>query len=298
LQLYSQEFSNWVLGGATVTSNNVISPDGTQNADTVNFTSGGPIEQQIFYAADNLTHTVSVYAKVPSGTATFRLKITHAGVANYYSPYFTATTTWQRFTFSQAFGSGGTGFFSGVDGNGAILNLWGFQLEPNSAYPTSYIPTTSTSVTRLADSCYKTGISSLIGQTQGTIFFQINNLSELDYPEITIDDNTNSNRIVFTRDTSSQFGIFIQVSGVATSVYSSTTGNSGKFAIAYSASGFSLYRNGVEIATISNAIPNSLSCVRLNGRATNDFLSIKTISQFILFQERLTDTELAQLTTI
>ena len=48
--------------------------------------------------------------------------------------------------------------------------LWGAQLEAGS-YPTSYIPTTSAAVTRNADEVSKTGISALIGQTEGTVFY-------------------------------------------------------------------------------------------------------------------------------
>jgi hypothetical protein len=44
------------------------------------------------------------------------------------------------------------------------VHLWGAQLEAG-AYPTSYIPTTTATVTRNADVISKTGISSLIGQT-------------------------------------------------------------------------------------------------------------------------------------
>jgi hypothetical protein len=175
LALYSEQIDDaaWIKNSATVTANAAISPDGTQNADRVNFSGGGPIEQLIFYAADNLTHTISAYVKVQSGTASFRFKITHAGVVNYFSPYYTATTTWQRFSFSQAFGSGGIGFYAGVDGSGNTLDIYGVQLEPNSSYATSYIPTTSAGVTRVADAASKTGISSLIGQTEGTLFFDL-----------------------------------------------------------------------------------------------------------------------------
>ena len=40
--------------------------------------------------------------------------------------------------------------------------------------PTSYISTTSASATRVADACFKTGISSLIGQTEGVFFADYN----------------------------------------------------------------------------------------------------------------------------
>jgi len=47
------------------------------------------------------------------------------------------------------------------------------QLEDGS-YATSYIPTVATIQTRNADVISKTGISSLIGQTEGTLFCEIN----------------------------------------------------------------------------------------------------------------------------
>jgi hypothetical protein len=49
-----------------------------------------------------------------------------------------------------------------------VYLAYGAQLEQGSL--TSYIPTYGTSVTRSKDSCIKTGISSLIGQTEGTLF--------------------------------------------------------------------------------------------------------------------------------
>ena len=55
-----------------------------------------------------------------------------------------------------------------ASGTNGIL-VWGAQVEASS-YPTSYIPTTSSSATRVADACFKTGISSLIGQTSGVLF--------------------------------------------------------------------------------------------------------------------------------
>ena len=56
---------------------------------------------------------------------------------------------------------------------GSVRTLWGFQLEIGASYATSYIPTTTASVTRNQDVCSNTGISSLIGQQEGTMFVQV-----------------------------------------------------------------------------------------------------------------------------
>lgn len=51
--------------------------------------------------------------------------------------------------------------------------MWGGQIELGS-YHTSYIPTTTTAVTRTQDTATKGSIDSLIGQTEGTIFVDMN----------------------------------------------------------------------------------------------------------------------------
>jgi hypothetical protein len=57
--------------------------------------------------------------------------------------------------------------FTGSTSN--YLYAWGANLTATS-YLQSYVPTLGAAVTRGADACSKTGISSLIGQTEGTIF--------------------------------------------------------------------------------------------------------------------------------
>jgi hypothetical protein len=62
-----------------------------------------------------------------------------------------------------------------VNGQRNWILIYGGIKWNKSSYPTSYIPTTSSSATRVADACSKTGISSLIGQTEGDfVDFNIN----------------------------------------------------------------------------------------------------------------------------
>ena len=311
LALYSEQFdnANWIKNGTTVTANNRISPDGTQDADSVNFSGGGPIEQLIYYAADNLTHTISVWAKVASGTQQFRLKITHAGVVDYYSPYYTATTEWQRFSFSQAFGSGGIGFYAGVDG-GNTMDLWGFQLEPNTSYVSSYIPTTSSSATRVADACFKTGISSLIGQSEGSIFldFVVNgqsnagnaiNIYNNDYTATT----TSTIAITYDQGTISCFafrgnGTYDNIS-VTGSGYS--IGQRLKVAYRYKSGDFALYVNGVQKDTDTSTLTFNGTKLEIYLNALNVYYAYPDAVQyneFVQFPTALTNAELQAISTI
>jgi hypothetical protein len=181
---YSEDATQWNsgsnVGSITRTANQTISPDGTQNADKVEFPavgSGGQYATLFFpFTATATAYTGSMWLKGNSGGEVVWLNFTKDGV-NYTQTLCTLTTSWQRFTLSSTLTSGADNFQVGVDTRDSAesakpaqtIFVWGRQLE-QSSYPTSYIPTTSASATRVADACSKTGISSLIGQTSGTIF--------------------------------------------------------------------------------------------------------------------------------
>jgi len=157
LGLYSQDYSqaSWTKNAATITTAYATAPDGTSTANRVVFTAGATSSTQIqqTYTAtlSGLTLTVSAWVKSNTGASqTFQLKLTQAGVADHYSADQTATTSWQRFTYTFAFAAGGTGAIIGVaNGSDSLakdLQVWGIQLELGSV-ASSYTPTTSAIVT-------------------------------------------------------------------------------------------------------------------------------------------------------
>ena len=65
----------------------------------------------------------------------------------------------------------------GVSGNGtagSVSDLFHMPQVEAGSYPTSYIPTQGSAVTRLADSCSQTVPDGVIGQTEGTLYTEIN----------------------------------------------------------------------------------------------------------------------------
>jgi hypothetical protein len=261
----------------------------------------------------NLTGTATIYAK--SLTSSTQNLLLYWG--NGEGSVFQVTTQWTRITLNNLsaatqrilFGTrGGTGNYY----NGGDLSLdvavWGGQVE-QSSYPTSYIPTVASSVTRLADTAFKTGISSLFGANAGTIYFET-----IYYPET----NTGGGeRFVFAQeDTSAGFirlwqdlvggnqqlrmlvndGGTQQVNAsVNVSTFLSTTQPSAiKWAMAYEANRFVTYINGVQRMIDTSGTAPTISEINFN----NTFQTLMPLAQALVFPTALSDAQLETLTTI
>jgi hypothetical protein len=184
---YSEDLTNsgWNKGaeGVTVTSSTTVAPNGVSGCSRVQFTAGSRGSRYVHDILTpsplaSVTHTVSAWVKSTSGAdQTFSLKCTHGGVADYFSADFTATSEWQRFDFSQAFGTGGTssvvGIAVGSAGDAADLEVWGFQFEADASFPTSYIKSNSGSTTtRSADVASIPVADFGYNQSAGTVLFE------------------------------------------------------------------------------------------------------------------------------
>jgi hypothetical protein len=313
---YSTDLANayYVANLITVTNNFAVSPDGNQNASNISFTASiaARLEKFITGTFNNQSHTVSVYAKVSSGTQTFRLKCSHAGVADYISNDLTATTDWQRFTFTASFGaSAGTGIYAGIqNGTNATaknIQFYGLQLETNSSYATTLIPTQGANVTRIADSCFKTGISSLIGQTEGFIFGDVEGLTNY-YGALStilsVSDGTTQNRVIFSFNPSTGYltpriykagsTLFVE------DYYLGTLTNRFKFAIGYGAGRAACYINGTQVKeTTGLTFFSSGTLTRLGAdQGEGGSKCIGKINQYVIGTVNLTNSELASLTTL
>ncbi len=326
LALYSEQFDNaaWTKYESTITANATTSLDGTQNADLLldNSSTDAHSAYQVITASAG-TLTWSVYAKAQNNN----FLIISAYTGSHNRTWFNLSTGavgtnasgntatienmgngWYRCIVSRAYVSGtlvqevGTSKTDGVfsyTGNGADgIYIWGAQLEASS-YPTSYILTTSSSATRVADECAKSGIGALIGGTSGTVFFDITTnpvLSSANYKQFCyyVDSASaqsymylnNSNQIV----TNSNWGSL----SYATAFQPNTRY---KVALVYAPNDFALYINGVSVATASSGTPKdnvNLQIGQFNGSEMCEFV----FNQYTHFKSRLTNAELASLTTI
>jgi hypothetical protein len=151
-------------------------------------------------------------------------------------------------------------------------------------------------VTRVADVATKTGITSLIGQTEGTLFLDFvkgNN----DVGVCQISDGTTSNRVYLGVN---GINIVAQVrSGGGTAqaffTFAATNNIRYKCAIAYKENDFVFYVNGnQEGIDTSGLVPASLTQLQTSDIVGSIF--VNPINQALLFKTRLTNAQLAELT--
>ena len=328
LVLYSEQFDNadWSKIGSTITANATISPDGTQNADKlIEDTSTGNhrIVNTAFAVNNGNAHSQSWYVKYfnnqwiqlnrgqeGSGYLNFDLINGVVGYTGGITDYQISNMAngWYRISINYVVtGTYATAGISILDtnvnaryesyvGDGTSgVYIWGCQYE-QSSYPTSYIPTTSSSATRVADACFKTGISSLIGQTEGVMFIDAKNL----YPSgaRTIGLLFTSGSAFYQMYINSSNQVRIDVNGSFLFLGGTIAENTQyKIAFAYKSGSNALYINGTQIATsASTTIPSSLADFYVGNSLSSE--QSGSINQAILFPTRLTNAELASLTTI
>ena len=195
------------------------------------------------------------------------------------------------------------------DAGGTTFNVSGIQWENQQTYGTSYIKSEGAATTRLADSCYKTGISDKINSVEGVLYAEMASLSDispLTASELTISDGTLSNniRLLYSPSTSlNSLFVRIDVGGVrvATFNYTGVTiTNLNKFAVKWKVNDFALWVNGTEVLT--NLSGTSFAASTLSKFAFTNAIGgdnlFANIQNLMVFPSALSDTELATLTTL
>ena len=264
------------------------------------------------YSAIFDLQTGTITATKNNGTATINASIQNAGNGWYRCiisgtlgigvlAYFPIIGTSNRATFTGSLANNNIPVYVG---SGQNLYLYGAQLEAGS-YATSYIPTVASSVTRNTDNIYKTGISSLIGQTEGTVFIDFiwNQLTGIgSYPRIIELWKDSGNYIQLFNISGTQTFYYEIYNGGVVQFSGSTTMNLGanKIALAYKLNDCVIYKNGALIASDNVATIPTLNDLGIfgvfnGGGGANLAASLKSAQ---LYKTRLTNTELASLTTL
>ena len=179
------------------------------------------------------------------------------------------------------------------------------QLETGSI-PTSYIPTTTAVVSRAADVISASGalVSGLIGQTEGTIYaeVQINNFTA-NSRILAISDGTSNARVILQEAANSVIqGIVTTASANVASISTASGQTAGvyKIALAYKADDFVMYVNGTQIGTdTGGAVPacSQIFLGKIETSATTNQLGDR-LRAAALYTTRLSNAQLAELTRL
>jgi hypothetical protein len=171
LLLQSENFSiTWAAVGSapTLSAAAAIAPNGTQTATQITFAAADSRIRQIVLTTSGTTYTLTVYAKAV-GSALNKIRLAFFdGVNQFVSGDFVISdTTWTRLQFTAtSTTTSSAGQFQIRNelssANANDLYIWGAQLEAAST-PSTYIPTTTTAITRTADSAVIDGTSVLTG---------------------------------------------------------------------------------------------------------------------------------------
>ena len=292
----------------TITANNAVAPDGATTATKILLDRGAGTtvsDASIWNQSITVTavaHTFSVWLK----SATGGNQIVQLRVNSAPSTTITITTDWQRFTVvntptagSRQYGFDLRGNTAGA-GQTAEFYAWGAQLETGSV-ATSYIPTTTGSVTRNADVISVSGaVSGSIGQTEGTFYFDFQaSPSGASSNWLNISDGTTNNWL-FIGKADNKCRAYIRASNsvILSDTSFTLTGSSIKAALAYKSGDYAFYINGNVIASGTTAFTFSAGLTRIHSggempQAVNEISRYRAVA---LYTTRLTNAELALIT--
>ena len=313
--------------GVSITSNETTSPEGVVNASKVAYTSGAAYivggsslttgtdyTFSGFFKADESPYVIINQAGAGAKNAFYNLLDgTHSGASGITTDMVDYGNGWYRITYTDnllydsiRIYMSGNGSYGNYPSVGEGFFAWGFQTE-QASYPTSYIPTYGTSASRAADSCSKTGISSLIGQTEGTLYseFTINGLANFG-TALCINNAGTSESIWLTTFANGDIRaeVFSSAGGGVQASFTKSgnvVGQTYKIAIGYAANNFAFFVNGLQVGSTdtSGSVPVSMSRVDFDYTNAASFVqSALAIKQSLLFKTRLTNAELAALTTL
>jgi hypothetical protein len=335
LMTYSDDFANaaWGKTNSSITSNTIVAPDGTLTGDKLVeavSTTIHRISQQATTSA-TATNSGTVYVKAAERTQVNIALIESTGT-HFYQAIFDLTTLvisaggsgtvtntatsitpvgngWFRCSITAAFGSG-TAVRLAIDtaaANSAVttgngwngLYIWGAQLEVG-AFPTSYIQTVASQVTRAADAASMTGtnFSSWYNQAEGTVFSEIVKSSSNIGGAWDINAGGTANSIRLTPNNTTQF-YRVNTSLLEQVAFDiAANSNGSKATITYRVNDFAASVNGGTVSTDTNgSIPvvdrlligsyNTVGANNLNG----------TIRKIAYYPLRVTNANLQALTS-
>jgi hypothetical protein len=333
----------WTKGGATVSTDTTTAPTGTTVADSLiedsstgthrcyRTTTGTTNTNAYTFSAFIKANTRSrVYMAIVEG-ATFsrqgnaNFDLSAGNVISFSTGLNGATggaatitpigNGWYRCTYTITLGGTDTSILTDFQlintgtnrnytGNGTSgLFIWGAQLEAG-AFPTSYIPTTTTALTRAVDLASVNTLSPWFNASTGTIyaeFLRNTTPAASTFPQfVNIDDGTVNNRLAVSTNSSRNLRGQVAIGGTFTTISTAnayTEGVVSKLALGYQALNHAAVANGGTAATDTTVnVPSGLTTMRLGDQSGGAGNVNGYLRRITYYPRRLSNAELQAIT--
>ncbi len=326
---YSEDFSQWQRVNISTGLSNTLSPDGLSFMTKATFSSSGLnsyIRQNISMNSGsitfscfvkkgltdsfvklriiNLDNPVVVWFNLDDGTISSETgSPTNKSIVDYGNGIYrvsattTSTSDLSLTAIIQSASSDG-----GDPTENATQFYWGGQAEQGS-YPTSIINTSGSSVTRNADACSITNVADRIGQTEGSVFLDITRDSLESYTQrvLTLSNGTTNNVIGLQLTAENQITFYVENGGsnqvVITKSNATTENVNVKIGASYKANDFVMYIDGVQVGVDTSGSVPTTSVIKY-ASPSGSLQYVGSVNNFKLYNTRLSNSELAELTTL
>jgi hypothetical protein len=296
------------ISGVVRTSNQAISPDGTNNAWSIVDNNNGGLGNSYYRwtslnVLTNTYNTLSLFVKkqgnndwvylrtlgftdiggsvffnISNGTLGYTDSVLNPSIEDYGNGWYRISITFNTLDSSGIIQlalatSDGINNITRDGTNGVYI--YGLQAESHATrqYATSYIPTSGSIQTRGADSAIDAGSSDLISSTEGVLYAELSTVLNTDSKRISLSDGNSLNRVEFGFDIASNSLRIIVKSNDndiinSQEVISSDITNFIKVAIKYKSGDTKVFVNG-------NSVGNT-STVSFSNIGTMDRLNLST----------------------
>ena len=309
LLTYSEDFTNaiWPTSSRAtlLTATGVDNPSGGTNAST--WKNGGNSSLELIHRVITVTagipYTYSVWLRRRSGTGTIQMFVGDNIAIDVTSQ---VTTEWKRISVTATPSTTTGRAYIAILGSGDEVDVWGAQVEAGS-FPTSYIRTSGSTVTRSADVASITGtnFSSWYNQTEGTVFSDtftpVDSISGLFNHDYTFHDGTGNEAIRLVSSASyGSTGHQISISDGGVAQFSDTDGTKAifnKFAIGYKLNDTAASANSSTPSTDTSCTTPLITNLSLGGSHASSNTRLTQLKRLTVWPTRLSNDTLKRITT-